>query len=367
MTDAAAEMDSIYRVQRHIYDASRKFYLLGRDGMLDSTRSAARWHCSRNRLRHRAQPHCGVGPLSGGAVLRDRRVGRHARRRRMRLSRRLAFHIAFALRGPMRVSLDTVAAFGIAEFDRVFVSYALSMIPPWREALEQAYAVVKPGGSLHIVDFGEQERLPGLFRAGLRAWLKRFSVEPRAELEAEVLKLADAHGARATFERPFRDYACSAVIRKPAKSTQAEPLRSSLRNKLCDQDSRQDQRRRPDQRGDRADGEERRCRASQYTHFERHQPTIETLELAEQQAHQSAAFDKRGGVGMLLRRRAERPHLEAVAPAAAALHVGIDVAGECARCGRQPDQSDVDLAENHQRRQAEGEDQSRHEQDGAGN
>ena len=34
MTDAAAEMDAIYRVQRHIYDASRKYYLLGRDGML---------------------------------------------------------------------------------------------------------------------------------------------------------------------------------------------------------------------------------------------------------------------------------------------------------------------------------------------
>ena len=31
MSDAAQLMDRIYRRQRHIYDLSRKFYLLGRD------------------------------------------------------------------------------------------------------------------------------------------------------------------------------------------------------------------------------------------------------------------------------------------------------------------------------------------------
>jgi S-adenosylmethionine-diacylgycerolhomoserine-N-methlytransferase len=31
MSDAAALMDPMYRRQRHIYDLSRKFYLLGRD------------------------------------------------------------------------------------------------------------------------------------------------------------------------------------------------------------------------------------------------------------------------------------------------------------------------------------------------
>ena len=31
MSDAAALMDRMYRRQRHIYDLSRKFYLLGRD------------------------------------------------------------------------------------------------------------------------------------------------------------------------------------------------------------------------------------------------------------------------------------------------------------------------------------------------
>jgi len=31
---AAAHMDAIYRYQRYIYDASRKYYLLGRDRLI---------------------------------------------------------------------------------------------------------------------------------------------------------------------------------------------------------------------------------------------------------------------------------------------------------------------------------------------
>src|ERR1700721_738184 len=33
--DAAGLMDRMYRRQRHIYDLTRKFYLLGRDQMID--------------------------------------------------------------------------------------------------------------------------------------------------------------------------------------------------------------------------------------------------------------------------------------------------------------------------------------------
>ncbi|WP_439543508.1 class I SAM-dependent methyltransferase [Hyphomicrobium sp.] len=219
MTDAAAEMDSIYRVQRHIYDASRKFYLLGRDGLLDSLDpppggTVLEIGCGTGRNLILASDRYPAALFYGIDVSAVMLETASASVEKAGLTHCIRFAQADARK------LDTEAAFGIAEFDRVFVSYALSMIPPWREALEQAYGAVKPGGSLHIVDFGEQRRLPGVFRAGLRAWLKRFSVEPRAELEAEVLKLADAHGARATFARPFRDYACSAVIRKPASVMQ---------------------------------------------------------------------------------------------------------------------------------------------------
>ncbi len=64
-----------------------------------------------------------------------------------------------------------------------------------------------PGGSLHIVDFGEQSRLPRAFRTALRAWLGKFSVDPREGLERELEQLAQRSGAKLTLARPFRDYA----------------------------------------------------------------------------------------------------------------------------------------------------------------
>jgi S-adenosylmethionine-diacylgycerolhomoserine-N-methlytransferase len=115
--------------------------------------------------------------------------------------------------------LDAKALFNRDAFDRVFISYALSMIPPWREALAGAFAVVKPGGSLHVVDFGEQSGLPGFARKGLRAWLNKFSVHPRADLEAELATLARETGATLVFSRPYRDYACRAVLTKPVAKT----------------------------------------------------------------------------------------------------------------------------------------------------
>ena len=42
---------------------------------------------------------------------------------------------------------DPAAAFGLSEpLDRIVFSYSLSMIPPWREAIEHAVASLKPGG-----------------------------------------------------------------------------------------------------------------------------------------------------------------------------------------------------------------------------
>src|SRR5580693_2390376 len=40
MSDAASLMDRMYRRQRHVYDLSRKFYLLGRDEAITHLRPA---------------------------------------------------------------------------------------------------------------------------------------------------------------------------------------------------------------------------------------------------------------------------------------------------------------------------------------
>ncbi len=216
MGNAAADMDAIYRVQRHIYDASRKYYLLGRDQLLDALDPPAggtilEIGCGTGRNLILASDRYAAARLFGvdvSAVMLETAaasVARHGLANCIQLAQGDA------------ANLDTRALFGQDAFDRVFISYALSMIPPWQEALVCAWRAVRPGGSLHIVDFGEQSRLPSVFRSGLRAWLKKFSVHPRAELEAELRRLANERGAEIVFERPFRDYACSAILTKPSR------------------------------------------------------------------------------------------------------------------------------------------------------
>jgi S-adenosylmethionine-diacylgycerolhomoserine-N-methlytransferase len=65
---------------------------------------------------------------------------------------------------------------------------------------------------LHIVDFGGQERLPGIARTLLRRWLVMFDVAPRDDLKAALSAISDACRAELRFERPFRGYAQYAVL-----------------------------------------------------------------------------------------------------------------------------------------------------------
>jgi S-adenosylmethionine-diacylgycerolhomoserine-N-methlytransferase len=209
--DARRHMDGIYRHQRYIYDATRKYFLLGRDRMLDGLRPPAGGSileigCGTGRnliLAARRYPDARLYGFDISEAMLDT-----ARRSIVRAG--LAERISLA-RGDAS-AFDPEAMFGRAVFDRVFVSYALSMIPPWREALPMAMRVVAPGGSLHVVDFGRQTGLPGWFRSGLCAWLARFSVEPRADLEAELAKLAAASSVSLRFERLYRDYAQLGVV-----------------------------------------------------------------------------------------------------------------------------------------------------------
>ena len=212
---AAEHMDAIYRYQRYIYDATRKYYLLGRDRLIDE-----------------------LAPPPGGSVLEIAcGTGRNLIKgaRRYPDARFFGFDISAAmldtaqgsiaragLNDRIRLSVGDASSFsgerlfGIAAFDRVFISYALSMIPPWRVALQQALDALAPGGRLYIVDFGDQQELPRSFRSGLRAWLAQFSVEPRTGLEAELDKLAERPGLSIRRAQLYRGYAVYAVVTKRA-------------------------------------------------------------------------------------------------------------------------------------------------------
>lgn len=210
-------MDDVYRWQRHVYDLTRKYYLLGRDRMID---------------RLDARPGTSVLELGCGT---GRNIALAARRHPQALffgldisAQMLATAEAALARTPVggkvrlaqadATDFDPQALFGRDRFDRVYISYSLSMIPDWQACVRQALGVLAPGGSLHIVDFGNQERLPGWFKAMLRAWLARFHVAPRDELRDLLESEAQKAGASLEFESLFRGYAVHAIVCIPGSA-----------------------------------------------------------------------------------------------------------------------------------------------------
>ncbi len=211
--DAASHMDGIYRYQRYIYDLTRKYFLLGRDTMIDNLRPPAGGSilevgCGTGRNMILAAKRYPNADLYGFDISEMMLETARQNVSRAGLSSRIKVAQGDA------TDFSAQELFDVPAFDRVFVSYSLSMIPPWRQALPVAFNAVKPGGSLHIVDFGQQTELPKAFKGVLHAWLSKFDVEPRPDLEVELRKLAEETGAELKFEHLFRDYAHHAILRK---------------------------------------------------------------------------------------------------------------------------------------------------------
>ncbi|RFB81017.1 class I SAM-dependent methyltransferase [Methylovirgula sp. 4M-Z18] len=204
--DAARLMDRMYRHQRHIYDFTRKFYLLGRDELIRDLAppTGARVleiGCGTGRNLIRAGRHYGAVQFYGLDVSAEMLATARAEIARAGLGARVTVVQADA------TAFDAEALFGVAHFERVFISYALSMIPPWREVLPRAAAALAPGGSLQIVDFGDCGELPGAFRGALKAWLAAFGVHPRENLQTDLDTFAKEYGLSAEFRPLFRRYA----------------------------------------------------------------------------------------------------------------------------------------------------------------
>ncbi|MAW86942.1 MAG: SAM-dependent methyltransferase [Phyllobacteriaceae bacterium] len=211
----ASLMDAVYRHQRHVYDVTRKFYLLGRDHLIGELQPPAGGTV--------LEIGCGTGRNLAAVAARypsARLFGIDISAEMLKSAcRTLARNGAMArtrLALGDATALDTQRHFGHASFDRVFISYSLSMIPEWESALVQAAMALKPGGSLHVVDFGQQDGLPVWFRAALHAWLARFHVTPRASLDLGMRRAAMAIGGEHRVASLHRDYARYGVIRRPA-------------------------------------------------------------------------------------------------------------------------------------------------------
>jgi S-adenosylmethionine-diacylgycerolhomoserine-N-methlytransferase len=204
-------MDSIYRYQRHVYDATRKFYLLGRDRLVADLAVPTGGFVleigcgtGRNLIKiARAYP---TARLYGLDISVEMLSTARASIARAGLANRIT-----VVQGDA-TSFDASALFSITQFDRVVMSYTLSMIPDWEAALAQGAHALSSGGALHIVDFGQQEQLPAWFKRALFYWLDRFDVSPRQDLKAKVEGVAQALQLQPHFQSRYKDYAWAASL-----------------------------------------------------------------------------------------------------------------------------------------------------------
>jgi S-adenosylmethionine-diacylgycerolhomoserine-N-methlytransferase len=212
---ASQRMNRIYCTQRHFYDLTRRPYLLGRTALIRGLAPPPSGHvleigCGTAWNLIRAADQYPVAHFYGldvsHAMLETARqsVGHRGHSGRIKLAHADA------------TSFNPTELFGLYEFDRVFVSYTLSIIPDWPHVVARAMEALAPGGSLHIVDFGQCEQLPAAFRALLIAWLARFSVAPARDFEHEICGLARSASFSVNIVRLYRGYAVRAVLTRPA-------------------------------------------------------------------------------------------------------------------------------------------------------
>lgn len=203
--DSAAHMDAIYAWQRHIYDATRKFFLFGRDRLIATLDvpnggTVLEVGCGTGRNLIAAARRYPSAKLYGFDISEAMLVTARRSVERAGLSDRITLKQADA------TNFDAQILFGQPAFDRVFFSYTLSMIPDWQAAIIQGANAT--GGSAHIVDFGQQEGWPRFFRHVLFLWLDRFDVTPRALLPSFIKTLT----MKSEFLPLYRGYAWSAVL-----------------------------------------------------------------------------------------------------------------------------------------------------------
>jgi S-adenosylmethionine-diacylgycerolhomoserine-N-methlytransferase len=204
-------LDANYRLQRHVYDFTRRYYLLGRDQMLErllpprgGTVLEIGCGTARNLVcaaeRYPDADFFGVDLSQMMLDVASRSLERAGLRGRVAVARGDA------------TNFDPHATFGRRTFDCVFFSYSLSMIPDWRSALSHGASLLSQGGSLHVVDFGRLEGLPPAFAHTLRWWLGRYHVTPRESLERELSRLGRERRMVLEFGQPFRTYASLALL-----------------------------------------------------------------------------------------------------------------------------------------------------------
>ena len=166
----------MYRHQRHFYDLTRKYYLLGRDRLLAEMdvqpgQNVLEIGCGTGRnlmILARRYPKTNFFGLDASVAMLETAAAKIAKNNIHNIILKTALADSFNHNENFRLD---------QRFDAVFFSYSISMIPPWRESIENALKNLKSDGTLYIVDFYDQRDLPKFFQKMLKSWLRKFHVQ----------------------------------------------------------------------------------------------------------------------------------------------------------------------------------------------
>jgi S-adenosylmethionine-diacylgycerolhomoserine-N-methlytransferase len=189
-------LNRYYRLSRHIYDLTRKYYLFGRDRALAEL-AIEPWQrlievgpgTGRNlRKLHQQRPRASFGGVEAADEMLQ-----HARRR-----------LPFArLVSGFAEDVDYPAVLGAAP-QRILFSYCLSMVQDRQRALRNARQSLTADGEVVVVDFADCLGLPPSLRAAFLRYLELFRVRP---IDPALLA-----GARSVYFGPFRYFVIARYV-----------------------------------------------------------------------------------------------------------------------------------------------------------
>lgn len=221
MTDIAHShselMDRIYSWQTGIYDLTRRYFLFGRNQLLDKMIVSPgdrilEVGCGTGRnlrvLANKYPQHHFYG-LDCSQVMLDCAA---EKARGAGCGERLHFANAYG------EAFDHQQTFGLEQpFTTIFFSYSITMIPTWQETVENALRNLTPDGTLWFVDFYDQKGMLPPLRAALVKWLALFHVAHKPELEPFLRDLAAKNGDEFTVSSHLQGYYFIATYRRTAK------------------------------------------------------------------------------------------------------------------------------------------------------